>query len=284
MPETSPRPFVVLDLFSCEGGAAAGYMRAGATVYGVDLEPRFAKRYPGTGFRVADALVVLRTLLTGGKVRFTRRPAPLERHPEPEPVDLGLEDVDFIHASPPCQGYTRGNAGKVTAWPRLIPAVRDLLVETGKPYVIENVEDAARFMLDPVRLCGCMFGLSTPDVDGDVRLHLLRPRMFETNLDLESPRPCDHARLGWIAGAYGGARKAYRLPWESDAEVAPRDRYVAKYVRKGGYVPRNKEVVARLLGVEHGMTWKGLHECIPPAYSEWIGLSARLHSIRTAAA
>ena len=44
---TSP---VVLDLFSCEGGAAAGYMRAGFDVYGVDREARFAKRYPGAGF------------------------------------------------------------------------------------------------------------------------------------------------------------------------------------------------------------------------------------------
>lgn len=239
----------LLDLFCCEGGAGVGYQRAGFDVTGIDLEARFAKRYP-FGFHTADAI---------------------------EYVSAHGHEFDAIHASPPCQGYTRGNAGRVTKWPKLIPAVREALDATGLPYVIENVEDAGPEMVNPVALCGCMFDLSVRDYgctatereaivehvlsgacnprDG-VNVHLQRVRMFETNWDMEAPRPCDHTAREWVAGAYGGAR---------------RDKYEAKFVRKGGYVPADKDVVKSLLGIEHDMTWNGLFECIPPAYTEHIG-------------
>src|SRR5690606_32067261 len=152
-------------------------------------------------------------------------------------------------------GYTRGNAGKVTKWPKLIPAVREALEATGKPYVIENVKDAGPEMRDPIGLCGCMFNLSTIDTDG-VRIHLQRLRLFESNLPIAPPRPCDHSAHEWVAGAYGGAR---------------RDKYAAEYVRKGGHAPPDTNVVKALLGVDHIMTWNGLFECIPPAYTEWLG-------------
>lgn len=38
-------------------------------------------------------------------------------------------------------------------------------------------------------------------------------------------------------------------------------------------MPREKAIVQRLLGVEHDMTWNGLFESIPPAYTEHIGRS-----------
>lgn len=224
----------ILDLFSCEGGAAAGYMRAGWTVDGVDLEKKFGKRYPGRHFYPMDALEFV--------ARFGHH-------------------YDAIHASPPCQGYTRGNAGRETSWPKLIPAVREALEATGKKYVIENVKDAASEMRDPIALCGCMFDLSTIDTDGE-RIHLQRLRMFETNWGLAAPRSCDHSEHKWVAGAYGGAR---------------RDKYEAKYVRKGGYVPRDKAVVQALLGIEHEMTWGGLFESIPPAYTDYIGTQLAAH-------
>lgn len=217
----------LLDLFACEGGASVGYSAAGFDVLAVDLEENRLKRNPHA-WLVADAF------------------AAIERY---------AHEYDAIHASPPCQGYTRGNAGKVTKWPKLIPAVREALDATGLPYVIENVKDAGPEMRDPVALCGCMFGLSTTDTDG-VTIHLQRLRLFETNWALTPPRPCDHSAHEWVAGAYGGAR---------------RDKYEAKYVRRGGYVPPDKAVVKALLGVEHDMTWEGLYECIPPAYTEWIG-------------
>ena len=113
----------LLDLFACEGGASVGYERAGFDVYAVDLDANRLKRNPHA-YDVADALVYI----------------------------ANAHQYDAIHASPPCQGYTRGNAGKVTAWPKLIPAVREALQATGLPYVIENVTDAAPEMVDPVAL------------------------------------------------------------------------------------------------------------------------------------
>jgi DNA (cytosine-5)-methyltransferase 1 len=217
----------MLDLFGCEGIGAWGYRRAGFAVTGVDLDKNRLKYYPFES-HVADA------------IEFVK--------------DHG-HGFDAIHASPPCQGYSRGNAGKETSWPKLIPEVRAALEATGKPYIIENVEDAGPEMVNPVGLCGCMFDLNTVDTDG-ITIHLQRLRLFETNWELEPPRACDHSEHKWVAGAYGGAR---------------RNKYEAKYVRKGGYVPPDKDVVKRLLGVEHHVTWQGLYECIPPAYTEHIG-------------
>lgn len=219
----------LLDLFACEGGASVGYARAGFDVHAVDMDANRLKRNPHA-WLVGDAFKVIEDWADG---------------------------FDAIHASPPCQGYTRGNAGKVTNWPKLIPAVRAALEATGLPYVIENVKDAGPEMVNPVALCGCMFGLSTIDTDG-IRIHLQRLRLFETNWGLTAPGPCDHSDHEWVAGAYGGAR---------------RDKYEAKFVRKGGYVPPDKAVVKALLGVEHDMTWNGLFECLPPAFTQHIGMA-----------
>ncbi|MFC5676036.1 DNA cytosine methyltransferase [Aeromicrobium endophyticum] len=255
----SARP-KVLDLFACEGGASEGYRRAGFDVYAVDLDENRLKRNPSAK-HLGDALAVLRALIDYEAVWFT--------HPDGQRERLYLRDFVFGHASPPCQGYTRGNAGKVTAWPKLIPDVRAQFVDSGLPYVIENVRDAGPEMVDPVGLCGCMFDLRANDVDGEPLL-LTRWRLFETNFPMSAPRECDHSS-GWIAGAYGGSRRAKREDGESLAAVAPRDRHEARYVRKGGYVPRSREVLKALLGIDHDMTLRGLHESIPPAYAEHVG-------------
>lgn len=218
----------ILDLFCGGGGIARGLIRAGWHVTGVDKASRFRSYYPSR-FIMGDAL----EWLAAHGMTF-----------------------DAIHASPPCQGYTRGNAGRVTPWPKLIPEVRAALEAVGRPWSIENVRDARPDMRDPVTLCGCMFGLTAVDTDG-VRLHMHRPRLFETSWGMVPPRPCDHAGHRWIAGAYGGAR---------------RDKYEAKYVRKGGYVPPDKQVVARLMGLPPTLSWQALFEAVPPAYGHWLGL------------
>lgn len=163
-----------------------------------------------------------------------------------------LSQFDAIHASPPCQRYSITNAARGHDYPDLIGPTREALQATGLPYVIENVKGAP--LHDPIELCGCMFDLKAVDDDG-ITLHLQRTRLFESNVDLSAPRPHDHTDHEWVGGCYGGAR---------------RDKYEAKYVRKGGYVPPNKAVVEAYMGIDW-MTWKGLHQAIPPAFTQHLG-------------
>jgi DNA (cytosine-5)-methyltransferase 1 len=167
---------LLLDLCCGEGGSAAGYIRAGFDVLGIDTRD-CRDRYPGR-FERMDAL---------------------------DALDLYQRDVDAIHTSPPCQRWTHGNvANDVARYPDLITAHRAALVEIGKPYVIENVPRAP--LRSPLTLCGTMFGLTATDVDG-VLLYLRRHRQFESSEKLEAPGKCAHLPGVQWAGAYGGARR-----------------------------------------------------------------------------
>jgi DNA (cytosine-5)-methyltransferase 1 len=118
----------LLDLFSGAGGVALGYWHAGFDVIGVDLNPQPGYPFP---FHQADALEVLA-------------------------CEWFLTGFDAIHASPPCQAWTLAQRIQGNAHPDLIAPTRDLLIKTGKPYVIENVVGAP--LREPAELCGCMFG------------------------------------------------------------------------------------------------------------------------------
>jgi len=186
-----------------------GYYRAGFDdITGVDNKPM--PRYPFR-FIQADALEYL--------------------------AEHGHE-YDVIHASPPCQRYTRAqNASKNSgAHPDLIEPIRNLLMLTKKLYVIENVIGAP--LIDPKVLCGLSFGLR-------VRRH----RLFETNFFfLVPPDQCKNEDYYVIFGN----------------EVRER--------RHGEHAGRkNKINEGRIaMGIEW-MTRKELSEAIPPAYTEYIG-------------
>jgi DNA (cytosine-5)-methyltransferase 1 len=131
-----------------------------------------------------------------------------------------------------------------------------VLDEVGSPYVIENVGDARPELVEPVLLCGRMFGLGATDDDG-TPLVLDRHRWFEANWPLTQPEHDPHDRTLQVAGVYGGAR---------------RDKVEARQVRRGGYVPPNPDVLADLLGIARGdMSEEGMFKAIPPAYAEYIG-------------
>lgn len=228
---TRPGPWV-LDTFCCEGGAAEGFKRAGWNVLGVDNTARFCRRYRGHGFLVADAV---RFLVEYGHLFQAR------------------------HASPPCQPYsiaTAGNASARVKHPRLIGATREAMLAHPGPWSIENVAQARAEMIDPVTLCGTMFGLHATDDDG-TPLEMWRHRLFETSPEvrLEPPTSCRH---GWhsvqVAGSYGGARS---------------DKHEARLIRAGGYVPA-KHVQEALLGIDW-MTLHGLYQSLPPIYCEHLG-------------
>ena len=205
----------LLDLFCGAGGSAVGYYRAGFTeIVGVDLA--LMPRYP-FGFVQGDALEFLRSVKPG--------------------------EYDLIHCSPPCQAYSvcRHTTCSDRVYPDLVGPTRDLLLQTGTPWVIENVVGAP--LKDPVALCGVMFGLK-----------VFRHRLFETSeFILQLPHPHHRSRrIGFdgfccVAG-HGDGGKRTRV-----------DRY-----------HRRKDAWQSAMGITW-MTKPELTQAIPPAFTEWLG-------------
>lgn len=214
-----------LDLFCGAGGAAMGLHRAGFDVVGIDIKPQ--PRYPFTFIR-GDAL----------------RPP------------VRLSDFDLIWASPPCQGYSimrnlpwlRGRE-----YPMLIPAVREMLRDSGVHFIIENVNQARRTKALPDGinggyLCGTMFGLP-----------IYRHRRFETSFLWMMPAHAKH-----VAKIRSGRAPAGRARDVAFAQFPGR--------RDGtdvGHGPGAQLKAREAMGVP----WMGSEasQAIPPAYSEHIG-------------
>jgi DNA (cytosine-5)-methyltransferase 1 len=226
------RPILV-DTFCAGGGASVGYARAGFEVIGVDKEPQ--PRYPLEFIR-ADALEFLAQLAAAGN-----------RLPDGRPVVA-------LAASPPCfRDSVLHNLHKVQerGHVSMIPQTRAALVATGLPYVIENVPGAD--MIDPLTLCGSMFGLGADCAD-HVWRYLKRHRQFESNRFLTVPGPCKHD--GQAIGVHGGGRK--REPRQARAIEG-----------RGGYTGDVREKRDAL-----GIDWLPRHSlnlAIPPAYTEYLG-------------
>jgi DNA (cytosine-5)-methyltransferase 1 len=240
------RPYRLLDLFCKAGGAARGYADAGFEVVGVDIEPQ--PRYP-FAFVQADALALDR--------RF-------------------LSFFDAIHASPPCQAHTSMKTmHNAKEHANLIPATRALLQASGLAYIIENVEGAKAHLIQPVRLCGTMFGLGIDDAE------LRRHRLFETSFPIPLAPPCQHGGRD-VVGVYGGhirnRRRARTIGIYGEGARDSRrkfDKGVPDFTTDQGRVA---------MGIDW-MTTAELSQAIPPAYTEWLGwqLFAALESSRAAA-
>lgn len=211
---------LVLDLCCCAGGATRGYQDAGFVAYGVDIAPQ--RHYIGDWFYQGDALEFLSRLIAGETVG-----------------GLTLADVDAIHASPPCQDYSRvkGLARK-GVYPRLIEPMRELLIASGKPYIIENVETAP--LLNPVMLCGQMFGLN-----------LYRHRLFETSFPVPFLWDMPHGRQ------------------QDKITGKDRAREICLVVGKAQYKGYRKRA-STAMGIDW-MREEELAESIPPAYTEYVG-------------
>ncbi|GAA5611575.1 DNA cytosine methyltransferase [Streptomyces platensis] len=176
---------LLLDLFCCAGGAAAGYHRAGFDVIGIDIVER--PNYPHQFVR-ADALEYLDGLITSGEIaRFAA-----------------------VHTSPPCQAGCALTIGtnKARGWGRkhvqLIPALRTLLDATGLPYVIEQPTGKAPVRRD-LWLCGEMFHLG-----------VLRHRNFELG-GWTMPQPAHPKHRGYVRGYRHGVYRdgPYVAPYGS---------------------------------------------------------------------
>ena len=190
----------LLDLFCGAGGAAMGYHRAGFEVVGVDIKPQPNYHFE---FHQADVLT------------------------------FPLEGYATYHASPPCQAYTmmQNIVKSVDKHPDLIALVRDRLVQTNKPYVIENVYKAP--LNGHLMLCGTMFGL-----------RIIRHRFFECPwFHLELLPPCNHSDVydPWHKDGVGQRVKlldAMKIDWfmtrpEVREAIPPAyTEYIGKYLIK----------------------------------------------------
>jgi DNA (cytosine-5)-methyltransferase 1 len=214
----------LLDLFCGAGGCSAGYHRAGFDVTGVDLYDQ--KNYPFR-FVQTDAL----------NIHF-------------------IDGYDAIHASPPCQNYcwsTSKHRAKGKTYPDLVEPVRKLLVESGKPYVIENVPTAP--LQNPTYLEGTMFGLN-----------VIRRRCFETNWWLPQPMYIKHRKPIKQLSKIGPMRVLQKSAYCSVAGNGA-----------DGWSCRHADW-QKAMDI-NWMTRGEIIQAIPPAYTEYIGryLMGMLH-------
>lgn len=196
-----------------------GYHRAGFTVTGVDKDPQ--PRYPFE-FHQADALEFLKA----------------HGH-----------EYDVIHASPPCQGYSRSTAPHRAnnEYADLLPITRELLEKSGKPYIIENVPGSP--MRADVKLCGQMFGLK-----------VVRWRWFEIGGGL------------WIMNPYPPQVKKGIVRSGEAVSIFGKGAY--RKSKGDAYPVFQKESIKATWRYAMDIDWmscEGLREAIPPAYTQWIG-------------
>lgn len=214
----------ILDLYCKAGGCAAGYKAAGFEVVGVDIEPQ--PNYPFK-FIQADALEILKDK------EF-------------------ISQFDVIHASPPCQHYTKvqhmakaRNGGTYGEHPDLVAPTRELLEGTGKPYIIENV--AGSPLINPLKLFGSQFK----------NLYTQRERWFESNIPLEEPE-ISHSKMKTPSAGNGIGE---------DGSIS--------ICGSGGVRGLNSKQIRLYWGFALGgidwMTRAELAEAIPPAYTEFLG-------------
>lgn len=209
----------LLDLCCGIGGASVGYNRAGFEIVGVDIKPQ-----PDYPFElVVDNILNL----------------------TPE----YLQEFDVIHASPPCQHYTKYNNTRKDFkknYQDILEKTRALLKSSNRPYIIENVVGAP--LIEPIKLCGSMFGL-------DVQRH----RLFESNIELSQPE-CDHTI--W---------KPNRFPGGRSIQYGGHARYPCRSTVEVGRWNIPIETQQRAMEIDWSKNLKGISEAIPPSYTKFIG-------------
>lgn len=207
---------ILLDLFCGAGGAAMGYYRAGfKTIIGVDHKPQ--PHYPFV-FVQSDAMDYLQ--------------------------QYG-HNFDVIHASPVCQGHSVLNRIHKRVYFDYIAPLRDALRNTGKPYIIENVQEAPLY--NYLLLCGSMFGL-----------RVQRHRIFECNpMLIFPPATCNHwGKASGCRHVKGQDKKHRSLKNFAFLTITGHDFILAD--------------ASKAMGIEW-MNQAEISQAIPPAYTEFVG-------------
>jgi DNA (cytosine-5)-methyltransferase 1 len=152
-------------------------------------------------------------------------------------------EYDAIHASPPCQAYSRAvrhlHDGSA---PTLIETLRSILAGLGRPYIIENVPGAP--LIEPVTVCGLALGCNVK-----------RHRLFESDVLLFGTACPSHDRDYYVIFGH---------------EVRS---------RRHGHAAGRKNKLAEgraAMGIDW-MTRGELSQAIPPAYTEYLGRQLLTH-------
>ena len=204
----------ILDLYCGAGGAATGLKNAGLTnIVGVDIndQPDY----------------------------------PFEFHKK-NVFDLSphfFRGFDLIWASPPCQLYSFGSIQHIRKgkkYPDLVAPTRELLLKSGKPFVIENVPRA------PIRkdllLCGEMF-----------KIRVIRHRHFEIE-GFKVPQPEHIKHAGMV-----------------------KDKYYVSCAGHGGHGSNKLSVWQDAMQIHWTQNKHSIAEAVPPKYSEYIGRWYLIH-------
>lgn len=215
-----------LDLFCRAGGTSQGLYLAGFDVTGVDIDPQPEyPQKPRMRFVQADAFI------------------------------FDLRGFDLIVAGPKCQRWSQATrqTGNPEDYPDQVTPIRERLIESGTPYIIENVLGAP--LRNPIMLCGSMFGLG-----------VVRHRLFECSFPIEKPEYPKH-RGSLVTGEYVTVAGNLGVPaWT-----------MKERERRG--LPRHMpgDMSLKHWQTAMGIDWMSvgnLTQTIPPAYFHWLGVRA----------
>lgn len=182
-----------------------GYHRAGFEVVGADIKPQ--PHYPFE-FHQANALA------------------------------YPLKGFAVYHASPPCQLWAQGYNPYRNTYPDYISTIRDILIQHGGGYILENVPRAP--LRKDLVICGCQVGLK----------HIRRKRVFEMNFPppTDLPKKHNHSHKSISVTGTGTPTGTWKS-WGRSLKLSE---------------------FQEAMGIDW-MSRKELSEAIPPAYTEYIG-------------
>jgi DNA (cytosine-5)-methyltransferase 1 len=202
-----------LDLFCKQGGVSKGLVDAGFDITGIDIKPQ--PLYP-FNFIQGDALTI------------------------------SLDGYDFYWASPPCQSFSKLKGLSSDKYPNLIELIRARLIQTGKPFVIENVVGSP--LINPIMLCGTMFGLKVK-----------RHRLFE----------CKPAIYPLLPSCACKGKMGFTHAYKGISSF----KHGAKLICVVGHNFHVSEA-REAMGIDW-MNREGLREAIPPIMAKFIGQEMR---------